>query len=630
MADIIRLLPDAVANQIAAGEVIQRPASAVKELLENAVDAGASRIQLILRDAGKSLIQVIDDGSGMTETDARLSFERHATSKIRKSDDLYTLHTMGFRGEALASIAAVAQVELKTRMRGSDIGTKVIIEASEVKGQEPVAVPEGTSISVKNLFYNVPARRNFLKSDTVESRHLHEEFIRVSLSYPHIHFTMHHNGHQVFDLRGGNFRQRIAAIFGNNYNERLVPIEEETSIVKLEGFVGKPEFAKKSRGEQYFFVNHRFIKDNYLHHAISSAYESLITKDSYSSYWLNITVDPATIDVNIHPTKTEIKFIDDKNVYAILRAAAKRALGKFSIAPSLDFDQERAFDLPLDKLNSIPVQPTIKVNPNYNPFNTSSNSAAGPATPRTNWGRIEPRRAQDWLQMHDDLKKTSEEFTPERNQMAAAPIKEMFATDDHGISLLSIFDDLDDFRFVQVSPRMMSVAYSHGFVLIDIQGAHERIMYERYLHALETKAVATQQQLFPPQLQLSPADAALVVEINEDLRKIGFDLSDFGNNTVVVNGIPAELEAGLESQVLQMLFEQYRNNRDRLQLQGHDNLARSMARSIAVKMGRKLASRELKQLAMDLLHCETANYGVNGKLLIKQFGAEDIYNLLQH
>ena len=585
-------------------------------------------MQLILRDAGKSLIQVIDNGSGMTETDARLSFERHATSKIRKSDDLYTLHTMGFRGEALASIAAVAQVELKSRMRGSDIGTKVVIEASEVKGQEPVAIPEGTSISIKNLFYNVPARRNFLKSDTVETRHLHEEFIRVALSFPQVHMSIHHNGHQVFDLREGNFRQRISAVFGNNYNERLVPIEEETTIVKLEGFVGKPEFAKKSRGEQYFFVNHRFIKDGYLHHAVSKAYESLITNDSYPSYWLNIIVDPATIDVNIHPTKTEIKFVDDKNIYAIVRAAAKRALGKFSITPSLDFDQERAFDLPLDKLNSIPVQPTIKVNPLYNPFNTPSSD--GQSTPRTNWGRVEPRRTQDWLQLHDDLKRTSDEFIPQRNQQETRTTNEMFHVEEHGISLLSIFDDLDDFRFVQVSPRMMSVTYAHGFVIIDIQGAHERILYERYVHALETKAIATQQQLFPPQLQLSPSDAALVAEINEDLRKIGFDLSDFGNNTFVVNGIPAELEAGLEIQVLQLLFEQYRNNRDRLQLKGHDNLARSMARSIAVKMGRKLASRELKQLAMDLLHCETANYGVNGKLLIKQFGAEDIYNLLQH
>lgn len=629
MADIIRLLPDSVANQIAAGEVIQRPGSAVKELLENSVDAGASRIQLIVRDAGKTLIQVIDDGGGMTETDARLSFERHATSKIRKSDDLYTLHTMGFRGEALASIASVAQVELKTRLRGSEIGTRISIEASEVKFQEPCATPEGTSFAIKNLFYNVPARRNFLKSDPVEGRHILEEFTRVALANPQIHFSMHQNGLQIFDVRSGNFRQRIAAIFGNNYNERLVPVEEETTIVNLEGFIGKPEFAKKSRGEQYFFVNNRFIKDPYLNHAVSAAYESLITKDMFPSYWLNISIDPAAIDVNIHPTKTEIKFRDDKSIYAILRAAIKRALGKFSISPSLDFDQERAFEVPLDQLNQTPVQPTIKVNPNYNPFRTDHNKPTQQnSVSNLNWGRIETRRSSDWLKLHEDLNKAPASNSNETNTEQPQQMQ-MHAPSETEHSLLYILEELDDFRFVQISARVMSISHSNGLVLIDIPGAHERILYERYINVLDSKNAPTQQQLFPPRIQLSAQDALLVNELLDDLRKLGFDLADFGSNNFVIHGIPSDLDAGQEVQVLQMLLEQYRNNRDRLQLQGRENLVRSMAKSVSVKTGRKLAARELKQLATDLLHCENPMYGITGKVLIKNYGPDEISDLMQ-
>jgi DNA mismatch repair protein MutL len=614
MSDIIRLLPDAVANQIAAGEVIQRPASAVKELMENAIDAGATKVQLILRDAGKSLIQVVDDGNGMSDTDARLCFERHATSKIRKSDDLYTLRTMGFRGEALASIAAVAQVELKTRLVNTEIGTKIHIEGSEVKVQEPVVAPEGTSFAIKNLFYNVPARKNFLKSDPVESRHINEEFIRVALANPEIAFTMHQNGHLVYDLKKGNFKQRISAIFGNNYSERMVPIEEETTIVNIEGFVGKPEFSKKSRGEQYFFVNGRFIKDNYLHHAVSAAFESLIPKDAYPSYWLNISIDPASIDVNIHPTKTEIKFLDDKNVYAILRASVKRALGKFSVMPSLDFEQESTFNLPIEKMNSIPVQPTIRVNPNYNPFKTETND--GSATKfRTQWNNAEPARTQEWLKAHEDLKK----------QNPAA--QQQLSNSSNEKSLGDVLEELDDFRFVQVSPKHFTATSENGLLLIDIMGAYERIHYERYLHALEKKPAAAQQQLFPPQIHLSPADAQMVKELEEDLRKLGFDLSDFGNNTIVVNGIPSELESGNEEQFLHHIFEQYRNNKDQIRLSSHENLARAMAKSLLSRVNRKFAARELKQIAIDLLQCENPNYNITGKPILKWLNESDLQSL---
>src|ERR1051326_2451951 len=368
MPDIIRLLPDSVANQIAAGEVIQRPASAVKELMENAVDAEATTIKLIVRDAGKTLLQVTDNGKGMSETDARLCFERHATSKIEKADDLFNIRTKGFRGEALASIAAIAQVELKTRLRGEQLGTQVIIEGSEVKSQEPCACSEGTSFSIKNLFYNVPARRNFLKSDPVEFRHIIEEFQRVALPHPEISFSLHHNGQEVFHLPAATFRQRISGVFGNNYNERLVPVEEETSIVKVGGFIGKPQFARKTRGEQFFFLNNRFIKSAYLNHAVQMAFEELLPADSFPSYFLLLEVQPNTIDVNIHPTKTEVKFEDEKFIYSILRSAVKRALGKYNISPTLDFEKETAFDInPLPKNASVKI-PTITVNPDYNPF----------------------------------------------------------------------------------------------------------------------------------------------------------------------------------------------------------------------------------------------------------------------
>src|SRR6202012_2929478 len=374
MSDIIQLLPDAVANQIAAGEVVQRPASAVKELIENAIDAGADKIQLILKDAGKSLIQVIDNGAGMSVTDARMCFERHATSKIRKAEDLFAIRTMGFRGEAMASIAAIAQVELKTRRHEDEVGTCITIEGSEVISQEACSANTGTSISVKNLFYNTPARRNFLKSNPVEMRYIIDELQRVALANPQIFFTLHHNGQEVYHLPGTTLKQRIIHLFGNNYNERLVPVEEDTIVVKLHGFVGKPEYAKRTRGEQFFFVNNRFIKDAYLTHAVLLAFKELLPEDTFPLYVLFIDIDPAKIDINVHPTKTEIKYQDEQTIYAIIRSAVKRSLGRYNITPSLDFDQENSIEhlvtpKPLEEI----VPPTITFNPNYNPFDTDTN-----------------------------------------------------------------------------------------------------------------------------------------------------------------------------------------------------------------------------------------------------------------
>ena len=394
----------------------------------------------------------------------------------------------------------------------------------------------------------------------------------------------------------------------------MVPIEEETTIVNIEGFVGKPEFSKKSRGEQYFFVNGRFIKDNYLHHAVSAAFESLIPKDAYPSYWLNISIDPASIDVNIHPTKTEIKFLDDKNVYAILRASVKRALGKFSVMPSLDFEQESTFNLPIEKMNSIPVQPTIRVNPNYNPFKTETNDGSANKF-RTQWNNSEPARTQEWLKAHEDLKKQN------------PSVQQQLTSTSHEKSLGDILEELDDFRFVQVSPKHFTAASENGLLLIDIMGAYERIHYERYLHALEKKPAAAQQQLFPPQIHLSPADAQMVKELEEDLRKLGFDLSDFGNNTIVVNGIPSDLESGNEEQFLHQIFEQYRNNKDQIRLSSHENLARAMAKSLLSRVNRKFAARELKQIAIDLLQCENPNYNITGKPILKWLNESDLQSL---
>jgi len=620
MSDVIRLLPDTVANQIAAGEVIQRPASAVKEMLENAVDAGATRIQLILADAGRTLIQVVDDGNGMSENDARICFERHATSKLRKIDDLYVLRTMGFRGEALASIASVAMVDMKTRQRESEVGHHVVMEGGQCKIQEQIAHAAGTSIAVKNLFYNVPARRNFLKSDPVEFRHIQDEFIRVALSNPEISFSLQHDNSTVFDLRSGNFRTRITAIFGSAYQERLVPVEEDTSIIRIEGYVGKPEFAKKTRGEQYFFVNGRFIKDGYLHHAVARAFEDMIGRDAFPSYWLKLTVAPGEIDVNIHPTKTEIKFSHERDIYPILRAAVKRSLGKYSIAPSLDFDREPAFDLPLKKLGEDPVLPSIRINPDYNSFKKEERIAS--LDPSTGTGMsFRSHQSGDvkaWLEAHRSATQTEN-----------APVQQELSTGSSGLpELLDLFEEVDDFRFVQLGPALAVAAHSRGIVLFDLQGARERILYEKFLDGLSKKKPSTQRQLFPVQLLLSPADFLLVKELSPELLRLGFEIGEFGKNTIVIQGLPEGMEPGTERSTVETLLEQYRTNLDKLKLPTEENIARSMALSVLRQSNGRYSSRELRQIAIDLMHCEHPYTGVNGRKIIKLFNADRLFALL--
>ena len=598
MPDIIHLLPDSVANQIAAGEVIQRPASAVKELLENAIDAGSTDIQLIIKDSGKTLIQIIDNGCGMSETDARMCFERHATSKIQKAEDLFRIRTMGFRGEALPSVAAIAQVEMKTRRHDDEVGTSIVIEGAEVKSQTAVTTTAGTSIAVKNLFFNIPARRNFLKSNPVEARHIIEEFERVALTHPNISISLHQNGLEVFRLPVSNLRQRIVNVFGTNYNERLVPVQEETSLLSIGGFVGKPQFARKTRGEQFLYVNKRFIKDAYLHHAVNNAFEELLPHDAYPSYWLYIDIDPARIDVNIHPTKTEVKFDDERSVYAIVRAAVKRALGQYSVAPALDFERETSFDIPHSMRNQPVQSPSIKVNPEYNPFKVQGNP-------------------KGWEKVYDGLKEEIDTILQQDENRQAAPAP-----------LLNneIQTEVDE-SFFQLQQRYIIARVKSGLLLIDQQAAHERILYERYLERVNKNAGASQQQLFPVTLSLSAGDFSLMKELEEDIRILGFDIREFGNNTYVIHGTPADIQKGDEKKMIEKLIEQYKNNRQQLNLASRESLVRAMAKSASIKQGQQLSSKEIKQLIEELFTCEKPTLSIDGKTSVVILGMKELEEL---
>jgi DNA mismatch repair protein MutL len=613
MPDIIQLLPDSVANQIAAGEVVQRPASAVKELVENAIDAGADKIQLILKDAGKSLMQVIDNGCGMSLTDARMCFERHATSKIRKAEDLFAIRTMGFRGEAMASIAAIAQVELKTRRHEDELGTCILIEGSEVISQQACSANTGTSISVKNLFYNTPARRNFLKSNPVEFRHIVDEFQRIALANPSVFFTLHHDGQEVYHLPAVPLKQRIVHLFGNNYNQRLVPVEEDTSIIKLHGYVGKPEFARKTRGEQFFFVNNRFIRDAYLNHAVLTAFDELLPDESYPLYVLFIGIDPAKIDINVHPTKTEIKYQDEKSIYAIIRSAVKRSLGRYNITPSLDFDQENSIEhlitsKPLEQI----VQPTIAFNPDFNPF-AAEIKKADREIPFLRSAGEHQRTAipQNW----DTLYEISKKETRAQQEMHA---EKTIPVQEQEVSKSS------ERQLFQIHNRYILSQIKSGFMLINQQSAHERILYERFLHQLENHSGTSQQSLFPQSVTLQGSDFELLKELLPDIRALGFDIREFGKNTVVVEGIPADLSNVAEHALLEHLLEGFKNNLAILKLDKRDNLARSLARNGAIKAGTRLSLEEMNLLIDQLFACQMPNLALNGKPVINTFTLNEL------
>jgi len=609
MSDIIQLLPDSVANQIAAGEVVQRPASAVKELLENAIDAGANKVQLILKDAGKALIQVIDNGCGMSVTDARMCFERHATSKVRKAADLFAIRTMGFRGEAMASIAAISQVEMKTRRHEDEIGTMIEIEGATFIKQEPCATPAGTSICIKNLFYNTPARRNFLRSNPAEMRHIIDEFQRISMANPHIAFSLHSDGQEIYRLPASGLKQRIVHLLGNNYNERLIPVEEETSIINLKGFIGKPQFAKKTRGEQFFFVNNRFIKDGYLNHAVTKAYEELLTEENFPLYVLFIDIDPAKIDVNVHPTKTEIKYLEEKSIYAIMHSAVKRSLGRFNISPSIDFDQETGFSsmISLKKPEDI-VPPTINFNPDFNPFGQSNNMPREYAYQSS--GEYKPAVSKNWGSLYEIVKhqpqeQSALELEPEGEDEQLAPVQK---------------------QLMQVHNKYIMSQIKSGIMVIDQQAAHERILYERFLLHLEDRKGASQQSLFPQTVTLSPNDFELAKSLLDDIKSLGFEVREFGKNTLVIEGIPVDLGSNNfnETQLFEHLIEGFKNSQQELKLDKRDALARSMARNSSIKSGVSLEQEEMNTLIEQLFACKTPNFSISGKPVIQTIGLTEI------
>lgn len=600
MQDVIRLLPDSVANQIAAGEVIQRPASAVKELLENALDAGATLIKLIVKDAGRTLIQVTDNGKGMTETDARMCFERHATSKIVEAADLFSIRTMGFRGEALASVAAIARVELKTRTKEAAMGNEVIVEGSVAEPQQPCQCPVGTSVAVKNLFFNTPARRNFLKSDAVEKNHIFNELLRVAMANPSVGFMYYQNGQLTHQLEPSNLKQRIVSLFGNQYNQRLVPLHEKTEIVSLEGFIIKPEFSRKSRNEQFFFVNNRYIRSAYLNHAVDQAYQELIPEEMQPSYFIFMQIDPQQIDVNVHPTKTEIKFQDEKFIYQILKVAVKRSLGKYNISPTLDFERETAFDSLVSGKNQPVVVPQIKVNPDYNPFHGGSRPIGSPGNLV---GRANPSQ---W-----------EKLFPDKNPV---PVPEYTApAPGNGQTIISA--NLDGPESDQVSKKFLHLQNSYimvpvksGLMVIDQQRAHERILFEKYQQRLEKASNASQQLLFPETVSLIEYDGDMLREMLPHVLSLGFQVTESKRNTFVITGIPTELPENENLQdVLEGVMENYKKNKVQSQLDTKTNLARSLARKLCVKHGTALTDQEMKGITNQLFACQMPYNSPGGK-----------------
>ena len=603
MPDIIQLLPDNIANQIAAGEVIQRPASAVKELLENAVDAGATEIKLIVNDAGKALIQVIDNGKGMSETDARMSFERHATSKIKNIDDLFHIKTMGFRGEALASIAAVSQVELKSKKLEDITGTYIEIDNSVVKKQEPVAMQQGTSIAMKNLFFNVPARRNFLKSNPSELRHIVDEFIRVAMAFPDIFFSLTSNGQQVFHLEKGSLKQRIVQILGNNYNAKLVSVQEQSDYMNIYGFVGKPETAKKTRGDQYFFVNNRFIKSAYLNHAVMGAFDEMIAKDSFPMYTLFIDLDPSQIDINVHPTKQEIKFEDEKIVYAFVQSAVKHALAQFSISPTLDFE----LDSDIQHLDAV-----------SKPFTEEKKSSAASSslystfTQKNQAHFIENRsELKHWKDLYEPAKRESGFFNATVGQATQEPIVGHREPDFVSLQTLTAQPAME--HLTQLHNTYIVVQNDAGFLVIHQQNAHERILYERFLKAVEGKPISIQQNLFPITMELTAMDMVIVNELLPELHLLGYHLEPFGNNTFVIQGTPADVEQGNEKMAIEKMLEQFKHFSADLKYSKREKLFRSLAWQQAIKGGTTLTQKEMKILVADLFACDAPNITPNGK-----------------
>lgn len=594
--DIIKLLPDSVANQIAAGEVIQRPASVVKELMENALDAGATQIDLYIKDAGRTMITVIDNGCGMSETDARLCFERHATSKIKKAEDLFSIRTMGFRGEALASIAAVAQVELMTRRKEDELGTKILIEGSVVKEQLPKPMSVGTNFTVKNLFFNIPARRNFLKSNEVEMRHINDEFSRVAMMHPEVGFSLTNNDKEIYHLTPGNLKQRIVGLCGKDYDKKLLPVQQETETATINGFIVKPEFLRKTRGEQYFFVNKRFIKHSYLHHAIENAYQELIPKDCYPGYFIDIEIDPKEIDINIHPTKTEVNFQDVKLVYAILHSAVRKSIGQNNLAPLLDFDvtPELGIDFgEVSRMDRPVVEPKVDFNPSFNPFKSS------PQTRHSSSG--------NWRIMY------------ENNDTVASNINKISNFDEVPTTIVE-----NKNLYLQLQQSYIVTTVKSGLLIVDQNLAHKRVLYEKYLKEIENSTEASQQELFPQHITLNQNDASLLKEINPDLEKIGFRIQQMSANTFVINGTPADSKNKDSVALVEKILESYKTNLVDLKLDKKLNIARTLASQLAIKSGQSMTPTEMQDLIDRLFACAVSEVSPDGKKIYTILNVNDL------
>lgn len=608
MSDIIQLLPDSVANQIAAGEVIQRPASVVKELVENALDAGANEIIIHVKDAGRTLIQITDNGCGMSPTDARMAFERHATSKIKEANDLFCIRTMGFRGEALASIAAIADVELRTKKVEDEVGTFIHIIGSEVKTQEPVACSNGTGFMIKNLFYNVPARRKFLKGNTTELKHIIWEIQRIAIPNPEIKISLFHNNSPIYELPKTNHRKRIVDLFGKAINQSLVLVNEETSLVNIFGFIGQPKFARKTIGEQFFFVNGRYIRHPYFHKAVMQAYQQLLPPDTFPSYFLFFETDPANIDINVHPTKTEIKFENDRDIWQIIHAAVRESLGKHNVVPSIDFDQSGNIDIPVPpkSFDNIPF-PEVQINPDYNPFETGRSISAGGLgkTP------LQKKNLERWEDLYNGTQlklKPEPEFVPEDEELLFTMPSVQFSGK----------------KTLQLKQKYILTPVKSGLMIIDQKRAHERILFEKFMEVMKSDSVASQQLLFPQTIELNPADSAILINILPELLSLGFDIREFGKNTFIVSGTPGVLDVSSPELIVEKLLEEYKNSPVDARSKAKEQIAISLSKASSLDYGTDLKQEEIDHLIDNLFACATPNFSPEGKKVLTIIPTLDI------
>jgi DNA mismatch repair protein MutL len=623
MSDIIKLLPDSVANQIAAGEVIQRPASVVKELVENAIDAEATTIKINIKDAGRTLIQITDDGKGMSDTDARMAFERHATSKISKAEDIFKIRSMGFRGEALASIASIAQVELRTKPADTDLGTQINIAASEVISQECVACPKGSNFTIKNIFYNIPARRKFLKSNNAEFRYILDDFFRIAIANPAISFQLSHNDKEIYNLQKSHLKQRIVNLFGRQFEKNLLTVASETSIINIYGFICLPEFAKKKSFEQFFFVNNRYMKHRSFYGAIARAYENLIPNGYYPSYFIFFEIDPELIDINIHPTKTEIKFSDEFHITQILEATIRESLGKHNIVPSLDFsdstDYNDIFSKPKGSINT----PSVSINPGYNPFGNNYNNSNRidvfkPGSDTINQSK-NTKINTEFSISEDEFENSTDEFETTTFESKINNINST-STDLEN----SNTEKMEQNHFFQIKKRYIATMVKSGLMLIDQKKAHERILFEEFSHSLKSNSKASQLNLFPISFEAHAYESDLLKEMLPDFRLLGFDIEEFGKNTYVINGVPSDLKTENIESTLHELLHSYEDNKNNIQLDAKDNLALSLAKSTSVKYGQSLSQEEMRNLTDRLFACKTPNITFDGKKTIIIIDYEDI------